>query len=218
LKLSLIFPQIGDALVKLKVPHSGYLSGLSMFSAPGKSERSKIFGPAYTVRMVPASDKTSPTPVQHFADAIPSGSIVFVSQPDGFISACWGGLMSTRAQKAGAAGVIIDGRFRDIHEHRDLGIGLFARGISILGSNTFTRSSELNVPVTYQIKEINGAEVHIRPNDLIMGDSDGVVAIPPEVAEECVEICQNRWEIDEETRKALENGDLIGPTIQRLRK
>lgn len=29
--------------------------------------------------------------------------------------------MSTRAQVSGAAGTVIDGRFRDIQEHRDLG-------------------------------------------------------------------------------------------------
>src|SRR5690242_17376571 len=80
-------------------------------------------------------------------------SVVFISQPKGLISACWGGLMSTRAQKLGASGVVIDGKFRDISEHRELGFGLAARGISVLGSNTFTRSSEINVPVTYGIDE-----------------------------------------------------------------
>ncbi|KAJ4360983.1 uncharacterized protein N0V89_001552 [Didymosphaeria variabile] len=208
---------IGDALVRLKVPHGGYLSGLKMFSPGASSGQSKIFGPAYTVRMVPETDKTSPRPNQHFADAIPSGSVVFVSQPDGFISACWGGLMSTRAQKAAAAGVVIDGRFRDINEHRELGIGLYARGMSILGSNSFTRSSELNVPVAYKIKELGNAEIPVRPGDLIMGDADGVVAIPPEMAEQCVELCESRWAIDEATRDCLENGEDIGPTIKKLR-
>jgi regulator of RNase E activity RraA len=204
--------------VRLKVPHGGYLSGLKMYSPQYMSGPSKIFGPAYTVRMVPAADKTSPTPPKHFADAIPDGSVVFISQPKGLISACWGGLMSTRAQKSGASGVIIDGRFRDINEHRDLNFGLYARGLSILGSNTFTRSSELNVPVRYEIEELHDAEVTINPGDIIMGDADGVVAIPPELAEKCVELCQTRWEIDEETRKCLENGDEIGPTIKKLRR
>ncbi|KAF2011518.1 RraA-like protein [Aaosphaeria arxii CBS 175.79] len=209
---------IGDALVRLNVRHGGYLSGLKMFSPQMGIGPFKIFGPAYTVRMVPANDTTSPKPSKHFADAIPSGSVVFVSQPSGFISACWGGLMSTRALKAGAAGVVIDGSFRDINEHRDLGIGLFARRISILGSNTFTRSSELNVPVSYQIEELKDENINIRPGDLIMGDADGVVAIPPEVAEECAKLCDSRWNIDEATRKCLEEGDEIGPTILRLRQ
>ena len=181
------------------------------------SPGAKIFGPAYTVRMVPASDKSSPTPPTHFADSIPKDSVVFVSQPKGIISACWGGLMSTRAQKLGAAGVVIDGRFRDIAEHREMGIGLFARDVSILGSNTFTRSSELEVPVTYENVDIN-EKVTIQPGDYILGDADGVVTIPSQLVEKCLQLCQERYDIDEETRRCLENGEEMGQTIQRLRK
>ncbi|KAJ5692620.1 hypothetical protein N7462_002043 [Penicillium macrosclerotiorum] len=208
---------VGDALVKLGVKDGGYLSGLHMYSPPSRSGNSKIFGPAYTVRMVPAADRSSPTPPCHFADSIPSGSVVFVSQPRGLISACWGGLMSTRAQKRGAAGVVIDGRFRDIEEHRALNMGLFARGISILGSNTFTRSSELEVPVTYENEDIN-EKVTIQPGDYILGDADGVVTIPSQLVEKCLQLCQERYAIDEETRRCLENGEEMGPTIHRLRK
>ncbi|GLA67037.1 hypothetical protein ABZX51_011556 [Aspergillus tubingensis] len=208
---------VGDALVKLGVSQGGYLSGLKMYSPDFMSPTAKFLGPAYTVKMVHASDKVSPTPKVHFADAIPKDSVVFVSQPKGLISACWGGLMSTRAQKRGAAGVIIDGKFRDINEHRELGMTLFARGISILGSNSFTRSSELDVPVTYENSE-NGGQVVINPGDYILGDADGVVVIPPEKAEECVRLCQERFDIDEETRRCLEQGDEIGSTIKRLRK
>ncbi|KAI9151240.1 DBH-like monooxygenase protein 1 [Paramyrothecium foliicola] len=210
-------PQIGDALVRLNVRHGGYLSGLKMFSPGENAGTSKIFGPAYTVRMVAASDSTSPKPVKHFADTIPKGSVVFVSQPEGYISACWGGLMSMRAQKAGAAGVVIDGRFRDINEHHELGISIFARGTSILGSNTFTRSSELNAPLSYQIQELVNEHVEIRPGDIIMGDADGVVAVPPELAEECVNLCESRWNIDEATRRCIGEGEDIGPTIAKLR-
>lgn len=36
------------------------------------------------------------------------------------INACYGGLMSTRAKHSGAVGTVIDGRLRDLQEHRDL--------------------------------------------------------------------------------------------------
>ena len=127
--------------------------------------------------------------------------------------------MSTRALKLGAKGVVIDGRFRDINEHREMNIGLFARNMSILGSNTFTRSAEVNVPINYEIEEIEGSEsVVINPGDIIMGDADGVVAIPADVVEDCVELCKERAEIDEKTFAALRRGDEMGPTIQKLRK
>lgn len=125
--------------------------------------------------------------------------------------------MSTRARKLGAAGVVIDGRFRDVAEHREMGMGLFARGISILGSNTFTRSSELNVPVTYENVEV-GEQVVVKPGDYILGDADGVVAVPQDKVEDCVKICQERYAIDEETLKCLEKGEPLGPTIEKLRK
>lgn len=126
--------------------------------------------------------------------------------------------MSTRAKNAGAAGVVVDGRFRDVLEHRELGVGLFARGSSVLGSNTFTRAAELDVPLSFRIEELESGEVQVRPGDIIMGDADGVVAIPPGLASELIDMCEARWQIDEETRSCLEKGDLIGPTIKRLRK
>ena len=126
--------------------------------------------------------------------------------------------MSTRAKKLGAAGVVIDGRFRDINEHRELGMNLFARDMSILGSNTFTRASEIDVPLTYSLDEIDGAEVKITPGDIILGDVDGVVSVPVEAVEDCLRLCEERFEIDEQTRACLENGDEMGPTIKRLRK
>lgn len=188
-----------------------------MYSPGSLSSNGRIFGPAYTVRMVDAKDKSAPTPSQHFADAIPKDAVVFISQQKGFINACWGGLMSTRAQKLGAAGVVIDGRFRDIAEHREMGMGLFARGVSILGSATFTRSSEINVPVTYENVEV-GEQVVIQPGDYIIGDEDGVVAVPKDKVEDCVKICQERYALDEGTLKCLQNGEPLGATIEKLRK
>lgn len=46
--------------------------------------------------------------------------MVFVSCPPKTPNAVYGGLMSTRAQALGAVGSIIDGRFRDVQEQRDL--------------------------------------------------------------------------------------------------
>lgn len=126
--------------------------------------------------------------------------------------------MSTRARQLGAAGVVVDGRFRDINEHRDLGMSLFARDTSILGSNSFTRASEIGVPVSYELAGVEGAEVKVEPGDIIVGDVDGVVSIPIEKVEECLQLCQERYDIDEETRTHLERGEEMGPTLQKLRK
>lgn len=53
-------------------------------------------------------------------DQIPRGAVVFISSPPKTINAVYGGLMSTRAKYSGAAGTVVDGRIRDLQEHRDL--------------------------------------------------------------------------------------------------
>lgn len=53
-------------------------------------------------------------------DSIPPGAILFISSPK-TVNAVFGGLMSTRAQASGAVGAVIDGRMRDLQEHRKLG-------------------------------------------------------------------------------------------------
>ena len=53
-------------------------------------------------------------------DGIPQGAVVFISAPPKMINACYGGLMSNRARYLGAVGTVIDGRLRDLQEHRDL--------------------------------------------------------------------------------------------------
>ncbi|KAK9236140.1 ribonuclease E inhibitor RraA/Dimethylmenaquinone methyltransferase [Lipomyces kononenkoae] len=203
---------IGDALIKLKYPYGGFLDGISMFSPERQAGSTKIFGEAITVKMVDASDKTSPSLPKHFCDYNEPGKIMFISQPPGMYSACWGGLMTTRAKYLGAEGVIVDGRFRDILEQREMGFPVFARGISILGSNGFTRSSEINVPVRFK------DNLWINPGDYLMGDADGVVVVPASHVESVVELCRDRKAIDDLTFESLRNGEPIGNAISRLRK
>jgi regulator of RNase E activity RraA len=190
--------------------------------------------------MVDASDTTFPKPPSHFVDGVENDEVVFISQPKGFYSACWGGLMSTRAQYLGAQGVVVDGNVRDLNEHRKMGFPVrftsqfparldealltlvaqkqvFAKGTSALGSNTFTRASGLNVPVQFT-SETQQRPLTINPGDLILADLDGVVVVPVEHAEKCLQICEERFEIDEKTMEALKAGEPMGATLARLRK
>ncbi|KAF2160904.1 hypothetical protein M409DRAFT_70191 [Zasmidium cellare ATCC 36951] len=208
---------VADALVKLGHPYGGYMHGIRMFSPVAQGGDTKIFGPAYTVLMVDAADKSSPTPSSHFVDNIPDGSVVMISQPRSLFTACWGGLMATRAQKLGAKGIVIDGNFRDINEHRELGMPMFARAIAASGSASFTRSAAFNVPIHFT-SETQLRPLTIKPGDYILADADGVVAVPPEKAEECLKLVEERARIDEQTLAALKAGEPMGPVIARLRK
>ena len=53
-------------------------------------------------------------------DSVPEGAVVSVSSPPRTVNAVYGGLMSNRAKVSGAVGTVVDGRIRDLQEHRDL--------------------------------------------------------------------------------------------------
>lgn len=94
---------------------------------------------------------------------------------------------------------------------------MFARAIAAPGSASFTRSAAINVPVDFT-SETQLRPLTIRPGDYILADADGVVAIPPEKAEDCLTLVEDRAHIDEQTLAALKAGEPMGPIIARLRK
>lgn len=104
--------------------------------SPGATGR--VFGPAVTVEMVEMSNTSAPKLDKHFVDHNEDGSIMYIQQPKGLPSACWGGLMSTRAKYLGAQAVIIDGRMRDVTEHREMGFPVrYWPSIAIISSQFF---------------------------------------------------------------------------------
>jgi 4-hydroxy-4-methyl-2-oxoglutarate aldolase len=84
----------------------------------------------------------------------------------------WGEVMTTAAQVAGVAALVIDGEVRDVaalEEHR---FPVFARGVALPGAAK-AGPGALQVPIT-----LGGALV--RPGDWLVGDADGVVVIAVE--------------------------------------
>ena len=77
------------------------------------------------------------------------------------------------------AGVVVDGAVRDSAGFRDMGMPVFAKGICarLFGS---IGAGALNVTI-----ECGG--VVVNPGDLILGDDDGVIAVPQEKMEEVLE-------------------------------
>ena len=71
--------EISDALIKLRVPHGGYIPDIHLVSSLSSTPR--ICGPAYTVRMVLASDMDAPRLSTHFVDTAPAGSIIVIEAP-----------------------------------------------------------------------------------------------------------------------------------------
>ncbi|KAF8331097.1 RraA-like protein [Cantharellus anzutake] len=217
--------EISDALVKLGVKSGGHIPDIEMYSPHSvrvpDAEGVKICGPAFTVKMVEASDKTSPTPSDHFVDAAPRGHVVVISAPRHLKSAVWGGLMSAGAKAHGVLGVVLDGRCRDISEHRSLSFPVFARGHSTLGQGTFSRPSELNVPLTieprWEGEGFSFAATEVHPGDVVVADLDGVVCVPRRLVGDVVARCGKGREVDERCMEDIRAGRPIKETFAKWR-
>ena len=93
--------------------------------------------------------------------------------------ALWGELMSNRAVKLGAAGVVLDGYTRDTNGILQLGFPTFCYGS--YAQDQGPRGKVVDFRCTIEMKG-----VVIKPGDLIYGDRDGVCVIPGDQEEEII--------------------------------
>lgn len=184
--------------------------------------------------MVPVAHPDKSKPAQHFVDAAPPGSVIFISTPQGEYhehdiradaagtrSGCWGGLMSTAAQAKGVVGAVLDGGFRDINEHRALGFPVFARHHSTLGPGTFTRVRALQETLTIDTypphAEPRFPSTTVRPGDIVVADLDGVIVVPVELAEDVIAKVGPAHEADEKVRADLVAGKGVAESMLKWR-
>ncbi len=91
-----------------------------------------------------------------------------------------GDILALRAQARGAAGIITDGGVRDYDTVASIGIPVFSNGAhpAVLGRK--------HVPWDHDVT-IGCGGTTVQPGDIIVGDGDGVIVIPPGLAEEVVD-------------------------------
>ena len=93
--------------------------------------------------------------------------------------ALWGELMCTRARKLGAAGAVVNGYIRDTKGIRALNFPVFSCG-------QYAQDQAPRGKVTAYRVPLQIAGVTVEPGDILVGDCDGVVAIPQKIEEEVI--------------------------------
>ncbi len=189
---------VADAVDKV----AGRTGFLPESMKPRINER-KIVGPAVTVLEGPTEEFVPP---QHALDAIDeaeTGSVIVISTNGTTDVAVWGGLMTAGAVANKHEAAVLDAGVRDIVEiKRDFDFPVYSRCVSPGTTLGRVKTIASNVEVAI-------GDVIVRPGDIIVGDVDGVVAVPREHAEEVLKMAQ---EIDEreaeQARLILESGSL----------
>lgn len=143
----------------------------------------RMAGPAFTLRGEPIDPPIPWEPgieriasyLEMFEQIYPHSILVSVN-PNSHVGH-FGELTGNSAQHRGCAGVVLDGNLRDTEGLRDIGLQVFYRDLSPLNAIGRWEMTGLQVPVT-----VGGVVIH--PGDLIIGDFDGVLAVPAASAEQ----------------------------------
>jgi regulator of RNase E activity RraA len=113
--------------------------------------------------------------------------------------ALWGGLMSTRALRLGAAGAVLHGYSRDTNEILRLNFPTFSYGGYAQDQGPRGRVIDFRSPIMIE-------QVRIQPGDVVYGDLDGVCVVPREVEEEAFSAALEKVRGEQMVRKAIEDG------------
>jgi len=135
--------------------------------------------------------------------ATQKGDVLVVDARGNMQTGCLGGMLMTGIHAKGATGLVVDGCVRDTPEARTLGLPLFLRGATPHNASHFEM-----YPWDYNVA-IGCGDILIVPGDIIVGDDDGVVVVPPKVAPEVIDYCRTReGREDFERIKLRETGDI----------
>ena len=113
--------------------------------------------------------------------------------------ALWGGLMSTRAIKLGAAGAVLHGWSRDTNEILNLNFPTFSYGGFAQDQGPRGKVIDYRVPI-----EIEG--VRVNSGDVIYGDRDGVLVVPKDAVNDAFKGAIEKARGEQLVKQALESG------------
>ncbi len=125
--------------------------------------------------------------------AVQEGDVLVVDTRANMQTGCLGDMLMTSIHAKGSKGLVVDGCVRDTPRAKKLGLPLFLRGATPHNAGHFEM-----YPWDYN-EPIGCGGVLVMPGDIIVGDDDGVVVIPPKVAPDVIEYCRTR-----ETREIFE--------------
>jgi RraA family protein len=164
-----------------------------------------VLGPACTVKVYPGDNLM----VHKALDIAQPGDVVVVDTSGSTMTAVLGDLISTKARHRGIAGFVIDGLVRDIGGIRQLGdFPVFARGVTPIGP-LHRGPGEINCPIA-----AGGVVVH--SGDVIMGDLNGIVVVPRQIADDLLAQLQAGARAESDYVTAVVSGDFSNAWVDRL--
>lgn len=152
------------------------------------SSNVKMMGQAYTLRYIPAREDIDvvaafrdPEHPQRLAvETVPAGRVLVSDCRQDASAASAGSILLTRLQYRKCAGFVSDAGVRDSDHAAEMSMPVFCTKPSAPTNLTKHHAVAIQQP-------IGCGGVPIYPGDVLVGDSDGVVVVPLEIADEVAE-------------------------------
>ena len=171
--------------------------GYMDFDIKGRVNQRKIAGIAATVLEVPSTEPHKPELAFDVIDQAPPGSVICIANGADANIAMWGELMNAGAVAKGHEAAVLDGGTRDVELiRRDTDFPVYARSVVAASSIGRLMTLARDIPV-----EVGG--VVVSPGDYIVGDEDGVVAIPAAYVKEIIAFAEEAEAVEAEMAKFI---------------
>lgn len=182
---SVVTPHISDNMSRLH----GSNAELRPFHKEGK-----LVGTAFTIRTRPGDNLM----IHKAINMAQPGDVLVVDGGGDMNQSLFGEILLRLCQARGIVGLVVDGCIRDVKAFQEDTFPVYAKGVVHRGPYK-DGPGEINVPVS-----IGGMIVN--PGDIIVGDEDGLVTVPLELAEEILEKAHYKAEREEELLTSILEG------------
>lgn len=177
---------------------------------PLKLNKPTMVGEAYTLRYIPAREDLNPIEIfrdpnhlQRIAvEECPIGAVLVIDSRKDARAASAGSILATRLMVRGAAGLVTDGGFRDSAEIAELDLPSYHNRPSAPTNLTLHQAIAINEP-------IGCGDVAVFPGDILVGDDDGVMVIPANIADEVADECVHMTLYEEFVMEQVNNGHAV---------
>lgn len=160
----------------------------------------RFAGQAFTIRMLPVG--LSGGSVGDYIDDVEPGQVVVIDNDGRLDTTVWGDILTYVAHSKKIAGTVIDGVCRDSDRCVELGYPVFSKAVTMRTGKDRVTADAYNVPVQV-------AGVRVAPGDWLVGDADGVLAIPAERVDEVIAIAEAIEEAEQRIRDAVASGSRL---------
>jgi regulator of RNase E activity RraA len=171
-----------------------------------------MVGEAYTLRYIPAREDLNPIsvfqdrehPQRKAVEECPEGAVLVIDSRKDARAASAGSILVTRLMKRGVAGIVTDGGFRDSPEIAKLAIPAYHNRPSAPTNLTLHQAIDINVP-------IGCGDAPVFPGDVVVGDGEGVIVIPANIADEIADEAVEMTAFEDfVTEQVMEGRSILG--------